>query len=129
MPILSNVLIQAEGDRLRLAATDLEIGIRTELVAEVNHEGLVTASARKLWEIVQEAGADEIILSASNNEHVEEEFSSDADRWSRFAGLGQGAKPPNAKSFGSCANDRPSAFRGQPGRESVHAKWGAYRIA
>ncbi len=71
MPILSNVLIQAEGDRLRLAATDLEIGIRTELVAEVNHEGLVTASARKLWEIVQEAGADEIILSASNNEHVE----------------------------------------------------------
>jgi len=71
MPILGSVLMEAEGDRLRLAATDLEVGIRAELEARVSKPGLMTAPARKLWEIVQESEAESVTLRALDNEQVE----------------------------------------------------------
>ncbi len=71
MPILGSVLMEAEGDRLRLAATDLEVGIRAELAAQVAKGGIITAPARKLWEIVQETESDSVTLRALDNEQVE----------------------------------------------------------
>ena len=35
IPILSNVLVEAEGDRIHLTATDLELGIRCSCAARV----------------------------------------------------------------------------------------------
>lgn len=51
-PVLSNVLIDAEGDAVRLAATNQEIGITTWIPAQVNEPGRVTVDARLLSEFV-----------------------------------------------------------------------------
>lgn len=51
-PVLSNVLIDAEGDAVRLAATNQEIGITTWIPAQVTEPGRVTVDARLLSEFV-----------------------------------------------------------------------------
>jgi DNA polymerase-3 subunit beta len=53
IPILSNVLLEAAGDRVTLTATDLELGIRCACPAKVKKEGAGTIPARKLLEYVR----------------------------------------------------------------------------
>ena len=55
IPILANVLIEAEdeGAEIRLAATDLEVGLRSRCAAAVVRGGSLTLPARKLYEIVR----------------------------------------------------------------------------
>lgn len=53
-PVLSNVLLEAEGDRLTLSATDLDLSIRTRVVASVSTPGRVTVPAKTLAGIVRE---------------------------------------------------------------------------
>lgn len=53
IPILSNILLEASGDRLTLTATDLELGIRSECPARVKKEGAGTIPARKLLDYVR----------------------------------------------------------------------------
>jgi len=48
IPILSNVLLEAAGDRVTITATDLELGIRCSCPARVKKEGSGTVPARKL---------------------------------------------------------------------------------
>ncbi len=67
MPILSNVLLEAEGERLTVAATDLETSFQGECSARVSKPGKVTVPARKLYEIVKELPADEIYLKEKEN--------------------------------------------------------------
>lgn len=57
LPILSGILVVADGDRLRLTATDLEIGIETPVPAQVDEEGQVVLPARYLTEIVRRVPA------------------------------------------------------------------------
>ena len=45
IPILSNVLVEAEGDRINLTATDLELGIRVSCPARVKKQGAGTIPA------------------------------------------------------------------------------------
>jgi DNA polymerase-3 subunit beta len=51
-PILANVLLATEDGRLKLAATDLEIGITTRIGAQVESEGAITVPARQLSDYV-----------------------------------------------------------------------------
>jgi DNA polymerase-3 subunit beta len=53
IPILSNVLIEAAGERIVLTATDLELGIRCSCAARVKKEGSGTVPARKLLDFVR----------------------------------------------------------------------------
>lgn len=53
IPILSNVLIQADGGALTLTATDLDIEISEKAPADVARKGSATASALTLYEIVR----------------------------------------------------------------------------
>jgi DNA polymerase-3 subunit beta len=53
IPILSNVLLEASGDRITLTATDLELGIRCSCPARVKKEGAGTVPARKLLDYVR----------------------------------------------------------------------------
>jgi DNA polymerase-3 subunit beta len=53
IPILSNVLLEANGERITLTATDLELGIRCSCPAEVKKEGAGTIPARKLLDYVR----------------------------------------------------------------------------
>src|SRR3989475_1213274 len=51
IPILSNYLFEAGGDKLSLTATDLDLSLRTSCNAKVKKEGACTVPARKLHEI------------------------------------------------------------------------------
>jgi DNA polymerase-3 subunit beta len=53
IPILSNVLLQAEGGALTLTATDLDIEISESAPADVARKGSTTVSALTLYEIVR----------------------------------------------------------------------------
>jgi DNA polymerase III subunit beta len=53
IPILSNVLVEAEGDRIHLTATDLELGIRCSCPARVKKAGGGTIPARRLLDYVR----------------------------------------------------------------------------
>jgi len=78
MPILANVLLSAHvGDSkndddasLELAATDLEVGIRSIQPAHVSKEGDLTVSAKKLYEIVRELPDEDIHLEATANSYL-----------------------------------------------------------
>jgi len=52
LPVLSNILLQSDEGRLRLAATNLEIGINCWIGARVTEEGSITVPARLLTEFV-----------------------------------------------------------------------------
>lgn len=53
IPILSNVLVEASGDRILLTATDLELGIRCSCPARVQKPGAGTIPARRLLDYVR----------------------------------------------------------------------------
>jgi DNA polymerase III subunit beta len=53
IPILSNVLVEADGDRIVMTATDLELGIRCVCPDKVGRSGAGTVPARKLLEYVR----------------------------------------------------------------------------
>lgn len=52
LPVLSNVLLATDDGRLRIAATNLEIGITTWIGASIDEEGRITVDARLLSEFV-----------------------------------------------------------------------------
>jgi DNA polymerase-3 subunit beta len=53
IPILSNFLIEAEGDRLSITATDLDQAIRTSAAVKVKVAGSCTIPARKLYDYIK----------------------------------------------------------------------------
>ena len=54
LPILSNILMQTDDGRLKLSATNLEIGIRCWVKADVSDAGAITVPARLLGEFVHQ---------------------------------------------------------------------------
>ena len=52
LPVLSNILLESDEGRLRLAATNLEIGVNCWIGARVEEEGRITVPARLLTEFV-----------------------------------------------------------------------------
>src|SRR5712692_4149730 len=70
LPILANVLLESDGDTLRLTATDLEVGARVSVPAKVPAGGSITLSARKLLEIVKELPAAGLSLKVQDNAWV-----------------------------------------------------------
>ena len=71
MPILANVLIETHTNRIRVTATDLEVGVRASLNGEIVTSGRVTVDARKLYEIVRELSEEMIELQRLENDRVE----------------------------------------------------------
>ncbi|CAN5211806.1 DNA polymerase III subunit beta [soil metagenome] len=91
LPILSNVLLEADGKELKLTTTDLDVGVSGRVEAEVEIPGATTLPARKLASIIRELPTSEI------------EFSSDADHkasitsgpsYFRIHGLSEDEFPP-----------------------------------
>ena len=60
LPILSNVLLQADGNEIHLTTTDLDVGVRGSCEAQVDKEGATTLPARRLFNIVRELPSSEI---------------------------------------------------------------------
>ena len=70
LPILANVLLETDGESLRVTATDLQVGARVSLPAKIVGKGAITLSAKKLVEIVKELPADELTLKLQENAWV-----------------------------------------------------------
>lgn len=101
LPILSNVLLEASGDRIRLTTTDLDVGVRGSVTAEVEESGATTLPARKLASIVRELPSSEVVVEVNENNvasiHAGPSFF-------RILGLSEDEFPPlpdfqNAKQF------------------------------
>jgi DNA polymerase-3 subunit beta len=54
LPILTNILLEAKKEKIELSATDLEIGIKCSVPAQVKKEGAITISAKRFSDIVRE---------------------------------------------------------------------------
>jgi len=65
--ILANILVESQDNGIRLTATDLEIGIRILLPAEIIAAGAITLPSRKLFEMVRETSAEQIHLEETEN--------------------------------------------------------------
>ncbi|MFQ5951881.1 MAG: DNA polymerase III subunit beta, partial [Candidatus Omnitrophota bacterium] len=71
LPILSNVLLETEKNRLKLTATDLDIGICSEIEAKTDQGGAITVPAKKFFDIVKALPEDcEISLSMKKNNSI-----------------------------------------------------------
>jgi DNA polymerase-3 subunit beta len=74
MPILANVHLDAQKHEkagvLELAATDLEVGIRSTHEAEVKKPGRITVSAKKLHEILRELPEEPIQIETTPNAYL-----------------------------------------------------------
>jgi len=62
MAVLANVLIQTQDDFIEIIATDLEVGIKKSVAAEILSPGSITLPAKILYEIVREAGSEAISI-------------------------------------------------------------------
>src|SRR6201995_1026475 len=60
--ILSGILLEARGDELRLAATDMELSLRAAVPAQVEGDGAVVLPGRTLVDIARLLPADEVTL-------------------------------------------------------------------
>ena len=72
MPILSNVLLSAEGQKtLRFAATDLYLSVTSSTQAEIKTGGTIAVAARTLFDIVKNLPEGEVSLQVVGNHAVE----------------------------------------------------------
>jgi DNA polymerase-3 subunit beta len=70
MPILSNVLIEAEKDFISLSTTNLDLGIRCKIKAEVKEGGAVTLPVKRLATIVRELPSVDVSFDGAPNHQV-----------------------------------------------------------
>jgi DNA polymerase-3 subunit beta len=71
IPILSNFLFEAGGDKLAITATDLDLSLRTSCLAKVKKEGSCTVPARKLYDYVKLLGDGDISVKLLENHWVQ----------------------------------------------------------
>lgn len=91
MPILSNVLIEAEKDQVSLTTTNLDLGIRCKIKAEVKETGAVTLPVKRLATIVRELPNVDVSFDASPNHQVK--LASGGSNF-RIMGIGKEEFPP-----------------------------------
>lgn len=70
VPILANVLLEADQGTLRITANDMEVGIRSEVSAKVEQQGALTVSARKLFDILRNLDAEREIHIEVEGDYV-----------------------------------------------------------
>ena len=71
IPILSNILFEAHGNRLAITATDLELSIRTSCEAKVKKDGSGTIPAKKLLDLVRLLPDEEIKFKLLDNHWIQ----------------------------------------------------------
>ena len=92
MPVLNNVLIKAEGDTVVLTTTNLDLGIRCSIKAEVEKPGEITLPVKKLAAIVNSMPQQEITLESGHGQVARIRFG--RSDFQRFNGLKAEDFPP-----------------------------------
>ena len=71
LPVLSNVLMRAEGTQLSMTGTDLEVEMQGHMDANVEDSGEVTVPARKLMDIVRQLPDESEVSFALNEQRLQ----------------------------------------------------------
>ncbi|MDH3348822.1 MAG: DNA polymerase III subunit beta, partial [Desulfobulbaceae bacterium] len=71
LAILANVLLSIHEDRIIITGTDLEVGLKQTISAEVFETGLLTLPCKKLFELVRESSASTLSFRELENNWVE----------------------------------------------------------
>lgn len=67
LPVLLNILLEAKNGKLILSATDLEIGIQTEIQASIDEEGSTTVPAKIFTDLINSLPHEKITLTTKDN--------------------------------------------------------------
>ena len=67
LPSLSNILLETEGDLLRLAATDLDTTVVTLIPATISTAGAVALPGKKLLEIIRELSGKDVSITTTGS--------------------------------------------------------------
>ena len=70
LPVLSNILIKTDDGRLRLSATNLELGITCWMGAKVEGEGAITVPSRTFTDLVSNLPNEQVSLVLDNSTHT-----------------------------------------------------------
>ncbi len=71
LAILANVLLEVKPNQVVLTGTDLEIGLKQTIPAEVLETGTLTLPAKKLFEVARESGSSSLSFKELDNNWVE----------------------------------------------------------
>ncbi|MCL5439142.1 MAG: DNA polymerase III subunit beta [Patescibacteria group bacterium] len=66
LPILLNILLKTEKGKLQINATDLEIGMQTDISASIEKEGSVTVPAKTFLELIGSLPVEKIVIQAKD---------------------------------------------------------------
>jgi DNA polymerase-3 subunit beta len=66
LPILSNILLETDTNKLKIAATDLDVSMITNLPVKVIEKGAITVPAKTFVEIIRESPETEIEVSSTD---------------------------------------------------------------
>ena len=94
LPILSNVLLRAEGDRVEFTATDLDVTVACKVEAKIKKGGSTTVPVKKLFGIVRELGGNEIDIETDEKNITSVRCNSS---FYKINGLGADEFPPLPK--------------------------------
>lgn len=94
LPILSNVLIEAVDGKLRLTATDLDVGVSGSVEAQIEKEGSTTLPVKRLVNIIRELPASEIEISVDSKNQAS---ITSGPSFFKIIGLGEDEFPPLPK--------------------------------
>jgi len=67
LPILNNLLLETEGGRLKISATNLEIGINTWTSGKIEKEGAITCPAKIFYNFISNLPNKKIEISVKEN--------------------------------------------------------------
>lgn len=70
MPILECVVIEAQGEGLKLTTNDMSLGIETKLPAQVEEEGIILVNAKMISDIIRKLPDQDIYFEADANENI-----------------------------------------------------------
>lgn len=70
LPILLNVLLENQGNELRLTATDLDIGISCGITVNSSEFGAITIPAKRFGDIIKELPDNEVTVTVKKNNLV-----------------------------------------------------------
>lgn len=70
LPVLSNILLQTDGDGVWVSGTDLDVAVRVRVPADVEEGGSLTAPGRKLQEITREL-PEQLVDVSVNSDQIE----------------------------------------------------------
>ena len=70
LPVLANILLQTDDGRLKLSATNLEMGISAWIGAKVEQPGSLTVPSRTFVDLVSNLPSDEVALTVDDRTHT-----------------------------------------------------------